>query len=293
MSKPTDIPAPLLEFTLQNLGPLAITRFCGWDHAESQVWEVTDEQGRRAFLKAHRQPRKFEQELNAYQYWLPQLPAVTPTLLAVNEQSRALLLSAVPGDLVEKAKLARAEEHDLYRQAGAFLRQMHDLPFEDEDDVSTADALLTRLEAWAKRAEGVVDEATIDWVCACIEDVLPLTTDLKRVPCHRDYTARNWLVATGKLYIIDFEHARPDLWFADIERLYSEVWPGRPDLRAAFIEGYGRRLSADEESVLLGLAAFAGMGTVVWAREHGDTVFESRSWARLKRIKRILEPGVS
>ena len=259
-------------------------RFYGWDHAESAVWELLTETGR-VFLKKHRQTRKFEQELHAYQIWTPHLSPLTPRLLEHQRETHTLLLSAVPGELVEKVKLSTREERDLHRQAGAFLRRLHDVPFEDTDTLTLAEALKKRTEAWTARAEGVLSPEDTAWVKARVTEALPLLANFTRAPCHRDYTARNWLTDGGRLYVIDFEHAHPDGWLYDLERLWSDVWPERPDLRAAFLNGYGRDLTEEEEGVLERVAAHGALSTIVWARDHKDTAFEKQGWRRLARLK--------
>ena len=274
-----------LEFACQFISDIASVRFCGWDHAESGVWELSTKK-ERVFLKRHRQTRKFEQELHAYQAWTPHLSLspLTPRLLAHQRETQTLLLSAVPGELVERVKLSTREEGNLHHQAGTFLRRLHEVPFEDTDTLTLADALKKRLEAWAARAEGLVTPKDIAWVRARVAEALPLLTSFTRVPCHRDYTARNWLVDGPTLYVIDFEHARPDLWLFDLERLWADVWPERPGLRAAFLDGYGRDLG-EEEGVLERYAALNALSTIVWARDHGDVAFEKQGWRRLAWLK--------
>ena len=272
-----------LEFARQYLAKIKSVRFCGWDHAESAVWELLTETGR-VFLKKHRQTRKFEQELHAYQIWTPHLSPLTPRLLEHQRETHTLLLSAVPGELVEKVKLSTREERDLHRQAGAFLRRLHDVPFEDTDTLTLAEALKKRTEAWTARAEGVLTLEDITWVKTRVAEALPLLADFTRAPCHRDYTARNWLTDGGTLYVIDFEHAHPDLWLYDLERLWSDVWPERPGLRAAFLDGYGRDLG-EEEGVLERYAALNALSTIIWARDHKDVEFKKQGWRRLARLK--------
>ena len=279
----TTLDEGVLEFARQFAPDITHIRFCGWDHAESGVWELSTKTGR-VFLKKHRQARKFEQELHAYQAWTPHLPPLTPKLLAHQRETQTLLLSAVPGELVERMKLSAREENDLHRQAGAFLRRLHDVPFEDADSLTLAEALKKRAEAWAARAQGVLPPEDIAWVRARVAEALPLLEGLTRVPCHRDYTARNWLAEGGTLHIIDFEHARPDLWFLDLERLWSDLWPERPDLRTAFLNGYGRDLT-EEEGILERCAALNALSTIIWARDHGDVEFEKQGWRRLAWLK--------
>ena len=280
------MPEKLLNACRQVLGDGLETTFYGWDHAESRVWKVVG-RNRTTYLKQYRQPRKYRQEYEAYTRWLPLLKSMrTPELLASFEGSRTLLFSEAPGELVEEKERHGEEVRDLYRQAGAFLRELHTLPFVDEDELPLNEAIAKRTEAWTTgRAEGVVGAADVAWVRARVAETLPVLQAFKRVPCHRDYTARNWLADEGKLYIIDFEHSRPDLWFLDIERLWSDVWHTRPDLGEAFWEGYGRTLSDEEAWVLERLAAFNALGTIIWAREHNDAPFEAQGWERLERLK--------
>jgi hypothetical protein len=70
------------------------------------------------------------------------------------------------------------------------------------------------------------------------------------VPCHLDFQPRNWLVNTcGDLSLVDFEHARVDLPVRDLVRLRFRIWPDRPALREAFLTGYGRPLTPDEDQL--------------------------------------------
>ena len=80
----------------------------------------------------------------------------------------------------------------------------------------------------------------------------------------------------------DFEHARPDLYLNDFERLQVGLWRRRPDLREAFQDGYGRVLTDAEREVLTRTAALGALSTVVWAREHGDAEFEAHGWETLE-----------
>lgn len=274
-----------------------------WDHGESEVWRVSGPLATVA-VKAHRQRRKFDQELTAYSDWLPALPAGgagpcaaagggawvgapgvrTPRLLAHREEHpRALVLSWEPGVVLEGASPDRGGELRLRQRAGAFLRALHDLPYRDVDPVAPAAAYAARLDAWSQRSRGVVPEAVVASVRASVEEALPLLAVASRVPCHRDYTPRNWLVAEdGALVVVDLEHARPDLRLADLERLWSGEWRRDPALREAFLAGYGRELTADEEGTLRRLSALGALSTVAWAREHGDVAFEERGWDVLR-----------
>jgi hypothetical protein len=74
-----------------------------------------------------------------------------------------------------------------------------------------------------------------------------------------------------------------------IDAVFAE-WVDRPELADAFFDGYGRRLSDDETALLTYRGALQAMGTVIWAREHGDPGFEQHGWRVLDRVRRTLSP---
>jgi len=303
-------PRELLVLAAAHVGAPTAVADLSWDHGESAVWRVAGPAGVVA-LKGHRQRRKFAQELTAYREWLPLLepadagaagtlptgeagapevrrafpPGIgTPRLLAHrDEHPRGVVLTWERGALVADLEPSGPAAHDLRARAGAFLRALHDLPFADPDPVPLDEAYARRLAAWSERARGVVPDAVVADVGAALTEALPALATLSRVRCHRDYTPRNWLAREGgELVVLDFEHARPDLGVADLERLWVGEWRREPALREAFLAGYGRDLTADEEETLRRVAALGGLTTVVWAREHADAAFEAHGWDVLR-----------
>jgi Ser/Thr protein kinase RdoA (MazF antagonist) len=100
---------------------------------------------------------------------------------------------------------------------------------------------------------------------------------LLRVPCHGDYTPRNWLVDGERLHILDFASARTDVWVSDLTYLETGVWRERPELRAGFLEGYGRVPDAADEFVLWVCAALNATRLVVEARGCGRRTVEDEN----------------
>jgi Ser/Thr protein kinase RdoA (MazF antagonist) len=296
------VPENQLEFATKHLGIIKKMTPRGWKHQETGVWELETEQGR-AFLKNHRQSAKFEQELRAYLEFVPYTLKLTPRLLAYEQALQVMLLSAVPGESVDDLALAQKEPEawinesqktvlldkslgtkqltNIYKQAGQFLRSYHDVPYEDTESPNLEEAFWIRAESWFKRAEPFVAVKDIAWVREKVKEILPALRAMKRVPCHRDYTGRNWLWHE-KLYVIDFEHSRPDVWLFDLEKLWSEVWPNQPELKEAFISGYGHTITSEEEELLNGYTLLSCMTKIAWSMELGD--YEYADWGR-----RILE----
>jgi thiamine kinase-like enzyme len=192
-------------------------------------------------------------------------------------------LGEVPGGLVEGATLPAKTLAEVHRAAGAWLQTLHALPHLESDPMALSTALQERLGRWSERATGIVRAHTLAWVK---EQMADLQLDrLRRVPCHRDFWPRNWLwdEAHG-LGVIDFEHALPDLWWADIGRLVDESWFAEPALEGAFWEGYGRTPNAAERRLGRAYRAMAAIGTITWARAHADIPFETQGWRVLERL---------
>lgn len=274
----------LLEFATSHLGTIKTVTPRGWKHLETGVWELETEQGR-VFLKSHREANKFEQELRAYREFLPHALNVTASLLAHHQELQAMLISSVPGELAQDLK-TKDTELEIYHQAGQFLRSYHDMPYQDTETSTIEEAFWQRAESWLKRAESLVPAKDIDWVTARVKEMLPALKTMKCVPCHRDYTARNWLWSE-KLYVIDFEHSRPDVWLFDLEKLWSEVWPSKPELKESFMTGYSHTFTAEDEALLNGYTALSCITKIVWSFEHDD----NSEYAEMG--KRILETSKS
>lgn len=88
------------------------------------------------------------------------------------------------------------------------------------------------------------------------------------VPCHLDYSARNWLVDDdGALRVIDFAGAGRDVWVCDLRRLEFGTWATQPGLREAFFDGYGRMPTADDEALLRASGALTAVSRIVRGTE--------------------------
>lgn len=277
---------------------------CLKEHPKSAtVWRV-DGRGGALVLKQHRHPRPFAQELAAYRDWLPRLtasrhgvslraeawtspcsagdhlspgtsdlpllPTCVPQLLGFDLGARALALTVAPG---ERLSLARSERPGAHAAAGRFLRDFHALPAADDDPVPLREAVAARLAEWHARAGGLLSPAERDGL-ARLADRRDAFAGVARVPCHRDFTPDNWLLAGDALHVLDFEHARLDAPEADLVKLRAEVWSTSPALGHAFLAGHGP-LTVDAAARLDVLLALHAVATLAWAERHADTRFQA------------------
>jgi thiamine kinase-like enzyme len=91
------------------------------------------------------------------------------------------------------------------------------------------------------------------------------------VPCHLDFQPRNWLLGpAADLYLVDFEHARTDIPLRDLVRLRFRAWPGRPDIKDAFLNGYGRDLTSSDTETIQHLGALDALTAIARGHQTGD-----------------------
>jgi tRNA A-37 threonylcarbamoyl transferase component Bud32 len=282
--------ADVLDFSRQVLGPCELEQDFSWAHGMSAVLRLRDAGGVIWFAKRHRERDRHEAEVTAYRQWVPALGSHAPRLHAVDDLRSAIIVSAIPGepvpwpaaDLSGQPGIDRLAEQALQREAGVLLRRFHDaqppLPWGDLGAAKIAefDGLMPMASQLLARRDLAFAQAEIETLSG-----LPCPG---QVPCHRDYTPRNWLVNDGVQYVIDFEHARLDVWLADLARLHLGIWPDRPDLKKAFLDGYGRQLSDTDHAILQGVAALTATWLVVKAREIRQPALEDAFRAALQRL---------
>lgn len=206
-------------------------------------------------------------ELRAHREWLrPWVStAHAPELLFGDGAAKMLVTRYLPGRLVEGTDAQ--DDPETYRQAGSLLVAFHDqLTVLDDDWNDRFRARVARHLALPHR----IDPEIVVMVHAEMSSWPK--GDARVVPTHGDWQPRNWLIDDGTVRVIDFGRAdlRPPA--EDFVRLARQDFARRPELEAAFLEGYGcdPRESAQWRRALVGEA----VGTAVWAHGVGDEEFE-------------------
>ncbi len=279
----------LRDYASQVLGSCELLDDFSWPHHRSAVLRLRDAAGAEWFLKCHRDRERYDAELTAYRTWVTALRGSAPRLQAFDESLQALILSAVPGQPASWPATQPGQpdtdltgETAIHRAAGRILRRLHDaqpaIPWPDfaaskieqfNDLRPAVAALLTRRQLDAAR----IEIARLASIPAPVQ-----------VPCHHDFTPRNWLVDGDAVYVFDFEWSGPDAWVADLARLHLGIWPTRPDLEQAFLQGYGRYLGPADRAALHGCAVLTGVWLLSKARETGQSSFERGSRKALLRL---------
>jgi Ser/Thr protein kinase RdoA (MazF antagonist) len=251
------LPAELQQWVTRRLGGLAATTDVSWPRGDSRVWRVASNTGE-AYIKLSPTPQDYAREVHAYQHAASALAAdEAPRLLAADPGLQAIMTTPLPGQIVRGLSLPAATEARVHELAGRLLRRWHDHP--DPAPAQVRESVMASMAEQAKEATACLEptaEHLTDAQRALVQEVsrdLPgLAESLPLVFRHGDYSPRNWLWDTerGTHGLIDFEKAAHGLAVEDLVWLYGAVWPTRPDLKTAFLTGYGRELSGTEQRAL-------------------------------------------
>ena len=228
-----------------------------------RVVQVIDSEGKQWYAKRVHTARHWRAEVHAYREWVPALAGFVPTLRAAEASIQALLISAVPGHSPHAADV-RAN-----RQAGALLRRLHEASPPRRQEAADRDRSAVRLQQLLTWNPGLLssEEEAFARDSADRIKALPL---VDKVPCHGDYKPHNWLVdSTGTLRIIDFGEARWGEAAFDLSKSFFGAWWRRPDLAAAFLDGYGRPLRADELAFIQLHMATAAVSEIAFGHNRG------------------------
>lgn len=268
------IPPILHETATRLIGPYEVTAVLA-----DAVVRTTATSGQEFVVKQHLNRPLHEREVHAYRHWTGALGTYAPTLVAVDEPAMIIITSALP-DSPGTSTLAPS----VHRQAGALLRRFHDaaaptdLPWFHE-------WLADRADHWANRAATLLSTADTKLIDRHLT-ALSRTEIPRGGPCHLDFQPRNWLISpAGHVALVDFEHAHIDLPARDLVRLRFRIWADRPDLRDAFLNGYGRPLTQAEDHLIWHLGALDALTSLARGHENADPELTAAGHATLRELR--------
>jgi Ser/Thr protein kinase RdoA (MazF antagonist) len=263
-----------LEAAARLIGPCEITETLG-----PAVARISARSGEEYVVKKHADRDKHAREVHAYQHWIPALGSSAPQLVAADAQALTIVATALDGRPCSGPLTAAA-----HHRAGTILRRFHDaepprlLP-------GYRDWLRDRIAYWTARARPFIKAADLDSASAHLA-VLQQGADPDGVPCHLDFQPRNWLLGPdADVYLVDFEHARADLPLRDLVRLRFRAWPGRPDLKDAFLTGYGRDLTRPDAETLQHLGALDALTAVARGHQNHDVQLVQYGHSTLRQLR--------
>ncbi|MFB7368254.1 aminoglycoside phosphotransferase family protein [Streptomyces sp. NPDC056222] len=228
-----------------------------WPRGDSKVWRVTCDRAA-VYVKLSPTPEDFAREVRGYRHAARCLATgEAPRLLASDLGLRAIMTSPLSGHVVRGFPLTADAETRVHELAGRLLRRWHDHPVPAtrgvRDDVMTSVAQKAdEATACLQHVSEHLTDAQRDLVKRAGRELPGLAEDLPLVFRHGDYSTRNWLWdhRRGTHSLIDFEKSDHGIAVEDFVWLCCASWPTRPDLKPAFLDGYGRGLSDTERRAL-------------------------------------------
>ncbi|MFE6412192.1 aminoglycoside phosphotransferase family protein [Streptomyces sp. NPDC057837] len=295
MTHAASLPPDLHQWVILHVAGMdtAAVTDASWPRGDSRVWRVRTHQGE-VFVKLYPSTEKYEREVKGCEHAARALAGTeAPNLLASDPQRPAVVLSALPGRVVRGLPLEQAEEQRVHRLAGDLLRRWHDAdePISDGEHQRIMDSVAAQADEAAMIVQRLGDQlspAEQDLVREVAHDLPDLARALPLAYRHGDYSPRNWLwdEASGHHGLIDFEESAPGLAVEDLVWLCGAAWPTRPDLRDAFLTGYGRLLSPTEQRALVLLTARLGASYLSTGLAKTDTVLIDRGRTVLQHMVR-------
>ncbi|TFI27161.1 aminoglycoside phosphotransferase family protein [Streptomyces sp. 4R-3d] len=290
MSQNAPIPPDLLRWAADHLSGVDQVTDVSWPRGDSRVWRVSAG-AEVAFVKISPSTRDYEREICGYAYAARVLALhETPRLLAADPGLQAIMTSPLPGRVVRHLPLQPEEERHVHELAGRLLRRWHDHsgPASERDREAIRTSMAdhaTEVAACLENTTGHLDDAQRALV-ACVARELPELADgLPAVYQHGDYSTRNWLWDRDHGHgLIDFAMSGNGIAVEEFVWLCAAVWATRPDLKAAYLAGYGRMLSDTEERALRLLVTRLGVSYLSTGITKRDSVLVERGHLVLTRM---------
>ncbi|MFF4293416.1 phosphotransferase [Streptomyces vinaceus] len=275
-----ELPYGLRVFAEQAVGRISQAREVSWVRGGSRVWRLSGPGGGTWYLKRHRGAGFHGREVAAYRSWVPELGRRAPRLVAADAGVQAVVVTALSGRPLHGMVLGAGEEvrvqYALGRLTSAF---HHSAPERPADSVPATDMI----ERHLKGARPHLAEGDEDLVRALADAYAGLPRP-SLVPTHGDLQYRNVLLGDdGEPLLFDFERSAYGTATRDLARL-SDTWTGRPDLRAAFLDGYGRALTPTEELRLDCETAFDAVSGIAYGTSHDDPEVTERGHRTLRLL---------
>ncbi len=260
---------------------------------KSVTWRIAAADGTGFYLKRHESPHHYMSEVRALNEWAPLLPAgtwwATPEVVASSDRLGAMIMTELPGELVEDSPPSFGETVEVYRNAGRLARALHGLDVDLSGEARVQRYSPEEVDRYLGPAREFLDAQTCDWAEAILTRP-DAWAGLAIVPMHGDYSPRNWVHLRGDpaFKVIDWERARPGFWVEDVQRMTHDHWVNAPHLRDAFFEGYGRSSTDSEWRHANQITLINAIGGVPWAISHGDEPFVQHNRNVIERLKEIL-----
>lgn len=258
--------AEVLDRVHRVLGPVDVVEDVSSRPQSGRVLRVKTGLGEHSVVKWYLEATDFQREYDALTTYTPSLGSDAPKLIAHDDTLHMLLISHVPGS--PAADSALEWDPVIHYKAGVLIRRLHEsAPAVVSDQFARTCA--ARFEEAAHRIEHLVESSLLQEARLMIARAMDLES-VPLVPTHRDNHPKNWMVDSGEyVRLIDFADSEYDPWIVDVLWLEQHYWRSNPDLKVAFLSGYDREMTRDDETLLRAHHAVSAVRALADAQRSG------------------------
>ena len=239
--------AEVLDRVNRVLGPVEVADDLTASPLVARVLRVKTRSDEFSIVKWYSAVSDYQRELDALTSYTPALGSDAPKLIDHDDVFQMLLLSEVHGEPAIASDAAW--DPVIHYRAGVLIRRLHEsAPPVSSDQFARQCA--ARFEDAAAELDGVIDSHLLSEARLLIARAMDIEAH-SLVPTHRDNHPRNWMVDPGgHVRLIDFANAEYDPWIVDVLLLEQDYWRSNPSLKVAFLSGYDRDITAEDEIML-------------------------------------------
>ena len=265
--------AEVLDWVQRVVGPVESTEDIGSGRDGARVLRATLRNDDTVVVKWCDDAATFHRQVEALSLYTPALGAFAPKLIDASEAFRAVIMTEMPGTIVQGTP--DAWDPVVHFRVGSLLRLLH----ESAPRVANphlAAQWAAELDGVCKRAEPYLDPTALSSARHQAMELLDVGT-LDLVPAHRSNHPAHWLIHPQRgVHLVGFSRSEYDPWIVDAAALHRDYWGYSPELQRAFFSGYDR--TPDEVDLLI-----LRVQTLMDALETWVDVNERRSSAQAKR----------
>ncbi len=239
--------AEVLDRVNRVLGPVEVAEDLTAQPLVARVLRVKTRSDEHSIVKWYQAVADYQRELDALTSYTPSLGSDAPKLIDHDDSFQMLLQSEVPGD--RATNLGQDWDPLIHYRAGVLIRRLHESGQPVRSD-QFARQCAARFEDAAGALDGVIESHLLSEARLLIARAMDVET-MVLVPTHRVNHPKNWLVDPGgHVRLIDFAQSEYDPWIVDVFLLEQDYWRSDPNLKVAFLGGYDREISPEDNTML-------------------------------------------
>jgi hypothetical protein len=274
--------AEVLDWVQRVVGPIEHTDTVGLGRDGASIIRAHLRNEHTVVVKWCQELGTFHRLVETLSLHTPALGAFAPKLVDASETFRAVIMTDLPGQIVEGTP--EAWDPVIHFRVGELIRLLHESG-PTITNTHLAAQWAAELDGAAKRAEPYLDPSALAFARHEAMNLLDVGT-LSLVPAHRSNHPAHWLYDSVRgLALVGFSKSEYDPWIVDAVRLSRDYWGYSPELEKAFFAGYDRAPD-DTDRLILRVRSITD-ALAWWASVHETRVSQQVKKQAAKRIDQL------